>query len=176
MTNESTTVNLYIICGLPFSGKTVFSKALCDLMGWVRVDLDEVKFRLFGNQITDDDLVKKDWDLVYQQMYKEIQDQLSKGITVVHDNGNFIKHERDLVREKAKRLGLRSRVIWVNTPESVARERLLSNRISGDRFDVSDSDFNNTVAEIEPPDLSEDFLIYNTSETPKDWITRNLNL
>ena len=174
MTNDSTTVNLYILCGLPFSGKTVFSNALCRIKGWVRVDLDDIKFNLFGNQVKDSDLVQKDWDLVYQRMYKEIQDQLSRGVTVVHDTGNFTKHERSSVRDIAKRLGLRSMTIWVNTPESVVRARLLANRQSGERFDVSDEDFASTVTELEPPDSSEDFLTYDTTTTPEVWIARNL--
>lgn len=175
MSTDATTVNLYILCGLPFSGKTTLAKSLCRIKGWVRVDLDEIKFDLFGDQIKDSDLVQKDWDLVYQLMYKEIQDQLSSGGTVVHDTGNFTKHERALVRDMAKRLGLRSITIWVNTPESVALERLLANRKSGERFDVSDDDFASVVAELEPPDSSEDFLTYDTATSPEDWIARNLN-
>lgn len=175
MTNDSTTVNLYVLCGLPFSGKTTFAKELCRIKGWMRVDLDDIKFDLFGDQVKDNDLVQKDWDLVYQRMYKEILDLLSSGVTVVHDTGNFTKHERSLVINIAKRLGLRSMVIWVNTPESVARERLLANRVSGVRFDVSDDDFNSTVNELVPPDNSEDHLVYETTITPEAWIARNLN-
>lgn len=174
MTNSDTTVRLYILCGLPFSGKTVFAQELSKIKGWTRVDLDDVKFSLFGHQIADEELVQKDWDLVYQVMYKEIQDQLTKGCTVIHDTGNFTKHERDLVREIANEAGATTAVIWVNTPKSLAQERLLANRASGHRFDVSDVDFDSAVNEMEPPDTSENFLIYDTSQSLKDWIAQNL--
>ena len=174
MNDARTTVNLYILCGLPFAGKTVLAKELVKIKGWVRVDLDEVKFELFGNDIKDENLEEKDWDQVYQHMYQRIQDQLKKGKTVVHDTGNFTKYERDLVRKIAKKLSLSTSVIWVNTPEVIARKRLSANNRTKDRFTVSELDFDDVVVEMEPPSPNENVLTYDSSIPPKDWIVQNL--
>ena len=174
MSKTGTTVKLYILCGLPFSGKTVFAKELVRIKGWARVDLDDVKFELFGNDVKDKNLEQKDWDQVFKVVYYRIQDQLKKGYTVIYDTGNFTKHERDLVRKIAKRLNLSSAVIWVNTPEVIARKRLIVNDQTKERFTISELDFDEVIVEMEPPSPNENVLTYDSSVSPKDWILQNL--
>lgn len=174
MRKTGTTVKLYILCGIPFSGKTVLAKELVKLKGWVRIDLDDVKFEIFGNDIKDGDLKQKDWDKVYQIMYQRIQEQLEKGNTVVHDTGNFTKHERNLIRKIAKKLNILTTVIWVNTPENIARNRLKTNQQTSERFSVSEADFDEVVAEMEPPSADENYITYDSSISPQDWISRHI--
>lgn len=92
---------LYIFCGIPFSGKSTLAKELAKRTGFTRIDLDEVKFGMFGKDITDFELQQKDWDVIYQEMYRQIKVALSSGQTVILDTGNFTKHERGLVRQIA---------------------------------------------------------------------------
>lgn len=47
---------LYILCGLPFSGKTVLSKIIVNYLEFEHIDLDEVKFE-FGYKNVDNDNV-----------------------------------------------------------------------------------------------------------------------
>ena len=165
---------LIILCGLPFAGKTVLAKELEKAMGWIRIDLDEIKFELYGQHIRDENLEQKDWDRVYQTMYQRIRQQLRQGKTVIQDAGNFTKYERDVVRKIAQELGLGTAVIWVNTPKAVAKKRLLINQQAQARFTVSESDFEAVVAEMQPPSKSENVLTYDSSKiSPKDWIVQN---
>jgi len=41
------------MCGIPFSGKSTLSKKIAEKLGFVRIDLDEVKTELLG-QIMDE--------------------------------------------------------------------------------------------------------------------------
>jgi predicted kinase len=167
------TNKLYILCGIPFSGKTTLSKELEKTLGFKRVDLDEVKFELFGSDVKDSGINQEGWDKIYQEMYKLIEESLVKGQTVLHDTGNFTKHERDLVKNIASKLGIEAITIFVNTPVAVARERLLQNRRINHRFDVTDEDFESTVNEMEQPAESEKHIVYEF-ETPVDrWIDNN---
>jgi len=163
---------LYILCGIPFSGKTTLARELVKRLGFVRVDLDEVKFSLLGRDIKDEQIDQVQWDKVYQEMYKRIESHLKKGKIVVNDTGNFTRHERNLVRKTADRFGLKSIVIYVDTPKSVAQKRLLENRKTGGRFDVSDEDFENTVKEMEFPMEDEDFIVFDGSFLIEDWLDR----
>ena len=119
---------LYIFCGIPFSGKTTIAKKLEEKLGYIRIDLDDVKFSLFGNDILDEKIDKQGWDKVYQKMYKQIEDNLKNDKTVINDTGNFTKHERDLVKEIADKLGLETIEVFIDTPTEIARQRLLENK------------------------------------------------
>lgn len=171
--NMSHSNKLIIICGIPFSGKTTLSKKIASKKNWVRIDLDDIKFGLYGDQITDNDLNQDDWNKIYKIMYKRIRDQLEKGNSVVNDTGNFTKHERDLVRSISTELGINSIVVWVNTPESLARERLIENIKTRKRFQVSESIFNEVLLEMEPPQTTENFISYDSSISPEKWIHIN---
>lgn len=165
---------LYILCGIPFSGKSTLAKTLVERCGFVRIDLDEIKFELYGSNITDKQLQQSDWDKIYQEMYERIENELIDGQTVVHDTGNFTKYERKLVIDIANKLNVEFTTIFINTPKEVARERLLQNRKMLQRFDVSDQAFEEAVAEMEGPVLEENCIEFNVHENVDEWIRKNI--
>ena len=167
---KNNTNKLFIVCGIPFSGKTVLSKELAKVRGFIRVDLDEVKFDLYGRDVKDDDLEQKDWDLIYQEMYKKIRNLLKEGKTVVHDTGNFTKYERNLVGEIADKLGIDSYTVFVDTPKKIALQRMIENRRNNQRFDVTDANFESAVEEMEPPQKDENLLVFHYDEDMGKWI------
>jgi len=161
---------LYIFCGIPFSGKSVLSTELAKRLRYARIDLDEVKTDLFGKDVKDTEIEKSRWDSVYEEMYRRIDTALSNGETVIHDTGNFTKHERRLVREIGDKLGIHSITVFVDTPVTIARERWLTNRKTHERFDVADEDFESSITEMEPPDETEPHIIYAYGQDVSEWI------
>src|SRR3989344_1382013 len=164
---------LYILCGIPFSGKTTLAKKLERKLGFKVIDLDEVKFDLFGKEIKDNDIKEDGLDKVYQEVYKRIETNLIRGKTVIHDTGNFTKSERDLVKMMADKLSIKTVTIFVDTPKEVARERLLQNRKTTQRFDVTDEDFEGTTNEMELPSESEEHIVYKFGTPMEVWIKQN---
>lgn len=132
--------------------------------GFTRIDLDEVKFDIFNPQIVDSQIDQSGWDEIYKEMYRKIKQKLINGETVVHDTGNFTKHERDLVKIIANELGIETMVIFVDIPKEEAYRRLLENRKTKTRFDVNDTDFESTVKEMEPPADTERHLVFNWTD------------
>ncbi len=166
---------LYIMCGIPFAGKTTLANEIVKLKNFTKVDLDEVKISLFGSGIEDQQLQKTDWDNIYQQMYHHIQIFLAQEKTVLHDTGNFTRHERGNVRNIAAMMGIEAITIFVDTPVEEARKRLDVNRLTNERFDISDQAFLAAVTEMEIPDISEKSLIYNGVIPMEEWIRRNID-
>jgi len=160
---------LYIFCGIPFSGKTAIAKKLVEKCGFKRIDLDEIKFSLFGKDIRDEQIDKEGWDDVYKKMYKDIEDNLRQGETVINDTGNFTKHERSLVKDIADKLGIETVQVFIDTPVEIARQRLFENRETKLRFDVAEKDFDSTVAEIEPPN-DKGVVIYKYPQPIDSWV------
>lgn len=165
MTNK-----LYIFCGIPFSGKSTLTKELARQKGFVRIDLDEVKFDLYGNDALDADLRQKDWDKIYQEMYKRIETALKAGKTVTHDTGNFTKYERGLVRSIADKLGIETVTVYVDTPVDIARQRLVANRTTNHRFNITDKEFQGVVDEMEIPGTDEHTVKYDSGTPVNAWI------
>lgn len=165
---------LYIFCGIPFSGKTTLAQRAVELLGYAWIDLDEIKFTLFGQAIQDQAIDQPGWDNIYQEMFRQIEKHLKANQTVIHDTGNFTKNERNKVRLIATKLGIDSLTIFVDTSVDVAKRRLLENRKSKARFNVSNADFDQTVAKMEPPTNSEPHLVYKPEYPMDKWILENL--
>jgi predicted kinase len=162
---------LIILCGIPFSGKSVLASKIAQL-GYQRIDLDEVKFKIFGSDITDDKIDQAGWDKIYQAMYKEIDDALATGKSVVHDTGNFTVYERGLISSIAKKRSVPFRTVFVDTPIEVARQRLEKNRTTKERFDVSDEAFQSTVKEMEKPLPEENPIPFPYLEDTEEWVEK----
>lgn len=162
---------LYIFCGIPFSGKTVLAKKVSEKLDYIRVDLDDIKFEIFGNTIKDSEINKKGWDAVYKEMYNRIENNLKNGKTVVSDTGNFTKYERGLVKKIADKLNIESVEVFVNTPVDVARKRLFENLVTKERFQITEKEFNSAVREMETPS-SNNVITYNYPESIDQWIEK----
>jgi predicted kinase len=164
---------LYILCGIPFSGKSFLAREIAKKKGFSIVDLDDIKFELYGKQAKDNEIEQKDWDLVYQEMYKRIENLLKEDKTVINDTGNFTKKERELVKKIADKLNIETVFIYIDTPKEVAYKRLLENRKLVNRFDVGDKDFESAANEMEPPKEDKNILTFHYNEDIDSWILKN---
>lgn len=164
---------LYILCGIPLSGKSTLATELVKRFGFTRIDLDEIKFELYGTHKKDSGMIERDWNYVYEEMYKRVDAELKTGRTVIHDTGNFTKKERNEVRQIADRLGTQTITIFLDTPPDIVRERLVKNRNTNQRFDVDQKDFESTVAEMEPPSADENPILFHHNESVEEWVKDN---
>ncbi len=76
---------LYILCGLPFSGKSTLAKELVRQFGWVRVDLDQINSERGLGGLGNDDISNNDWRITYQMSYDAVDKALKEGKTVIND-------------------------------------------------------------------------------------------
>jgi hypothetical protein len=60
-------------------------------------------------------------------------------------------------------------VLYAATPETICRERLPGNRQTGKRYEVRDADFENVVAQFEPPGDGERVLQVDLAQS-LDWV------
>ncbi|MFH2019356.1 MAG: ATP-binding protein [bacterium] len=164
---------LYILCGIPFSGKTTFARKLAKQKGYTHIDLDEVKFKLMGPDTADHLISQDDWDKIYKEIYAQIDSALSKNQTVVYDTGNFTRHERGLVSSIAIKRHTTFKTIFVDTPIAVARQRLAINRKQPDRFNITDEEFESAVQEMETPSSNEHVFVYDGAQPIQEWLDIN---
>jgi predicted kinase len=162
---------LLIICGISFAGKSTLAAAICDRFGYVEVDVDEVKTELYGPGLRDDELSQSDWERIYAEADKLIAAHLQSGKTVVDASRNFTRHERQAARRVARSLNVDTVTILVATPEAIARQRLLENRLSTSRRDVTDDAFDEILKVWEPPADDEPALVFHYGDDMARWLS-----
>lgn len=164
---------VYILCGLPFAGKTTLAKALVERLGFARVDMDEINTRK-GMGLHGEAIVQEEWDDTYAESYRQLDQLLQAGQSVLFDAANFTKAQRDYLRTIAAKHGASAQVIYVDVSETEARERWLQNRITQQRYDVRDDDFAYVVTYFAVPTPDEHVLRYHPSQTVDEWIEQVL--
>lgn len=96
---------------------------------------------------------------------------LQAGKSVIDASRNFRKAERQHIRQHIEKLGVKIVTIYVDTPENVARQRLVENRRSKTRVDYPNAVFNEIVKVMEPPEKEEDSLTFHYQDDIETWIT-----
>lgn len=162
---------LFFLCGLPFAGKSTLARALAAQTGARHISLDAVNTER-GLGLDGAPITREQWDTTYAEVYRCIEEALVAGDSVIYDETCFLRSQRDTVRAIAARIGAHARLIWVTTPETTARARLLDNRQTGARFDIRDDNFAQVVTGFEPPTPDERALRYNGASSPEAWLVR----
>ncbi len=165
---------LYILCGLPFAGKTTLTKELVNWLGIQRVAIDDINSE---RGIWDDEkgLSSEEWDETYREAYQRIATFLSLGESVVDDSANFTREQRDRLRTIAEQYNAQSCVIFVDVSLTEARRRWQENRQTAVRADVRDDDFAHIVEYFAPPVENENVLRFDGSMLVREWIQHTFN-
>ena len=128
---------LYLMVGLPCSGKTTRAKELEYELFALRLTPDEWQVNLFGHDVYDPEHDKRH-SLIEDMLWQIAARALSLGINIILDFGFWAKEERDDYRTRAKKLGARSEVIFMD----VGEEELMK------RVRVRNDNLTNTIAYI----------------------------
>lgn len=164
---------VYILCGLPFAGKTTLAKALVQQLNLPRVSIDEINGERglgFANSL----ISSEDWEITYAESYRRLDAHLRAGRSLVYDAANFTRAERDKARDVAAESGSDAAVIYVTTPEATVRQRWLRNRLTHERNDIRDDYFAHVITQFEPPSEDENILLYSDEQEVKLWIEQRM--
>ena len=160
---------LYILCGLPFAGKTTLANALVRRFDLHRVVIDDINGErgLWDDEIG---LSPEEWANTYQEAYRRIDAFLGAGESVIDDSVNFTRSLRDQLRDIARRRAAQAIVVFVDVSLDEARRRWRANRQTAVRDDVRDADFANVADHFEPPQADEEALHYDGTTPLGVWI------
>ena len=160
---------VYLLCGLPFAGKTTLAKALEDWLGVTRIAVDEINTeRGVWNEETG--LAPEEWTATYQEAYHRMATVLSRGESVIDDSTNFTREQRDRVRSIAEQFHAHPLVIFVDVPVPEVLRRWQENRHTPMRGDVRDEDFAEVLDHFDSPTPDEHVLCYDGTMPVGDWV------
>jgi predicted kinase len=163
---------LYIMCGLPFSGKTTLAQSLATQCDLVHLDVDA--FARERSLLPEEGINDEQWGHIFRQVYEQVATLLASGQSVVVDAVNFDKAGRNRFRMLAQRSGSSVYVIYVNLPIAEIERRRQANQAKAERPPVRDEDFVELVTQFEIPTMEENLLIYNGVQSISEWIQNNI--
>lgn len=165
---------LYVLCGLPFAGKTHLAAELAARLGFAVVSIDEIKFA-HGFPWTDDSpITSADWARILDEADGRTAAFVAEGRTVVYDCANLDRETRAGIREFAASIGCPCRLVFVDAPVETVRQRWRHNRRSRERFDLPEAVFESALAAFERPAPDEAAVPWDGTMDVSAWATRHL--
>lgn len=156
---------LYIVTGLPYSGKTILTKELVRKLGVSVASVDD-----FLDKYIVKNMAQKDWDKVYSQAFEKLEKLLNGGKSVVFDGASLKRSERDTLRAIANKCGVESKLIYVKTDIAEIKRRQLKNIREKTRGHLEDALLNNAIRMFEEPNEEEGAIVYEYPEDLKEWV------
>lgn len=154
---------IHFMHGFIGSGKTTFSKKLEKELPAIRFNNDELMLLLFGNQIPEHEF-KKNYKKIDSLIWFLVDKNLKLGNDVIIDLGFWSRGARDAARRKAKELGADFKFYNIKCPLNIALERTLKRTKEQGEMFIDENCFNKRLAQFEPMDYSEDFVLIDNSK------------
>ncbi|WP_212827295.1 ATP-binding protein [Catellatospora sp. TT07R-123] len=164
-------LRLYIVTGLPYSGKSVLSRELVRRFdfGYASVD-DEITSG--GRDVTTMD--QRDWNDVYARAFEKLEAMLRAGRTVVFDGASLTRAERQSLRDTAQQCGAEPVLVYVDTPPEVAEARRRQNMTTQKRAHLHDETMSKALSMFEEPTAVERPVVYNADLDLDRWVAENI--
>ncbi|NNC11586.1 ATP-binding protein [Planctomonas sp. JC2975] len=145
----SDAATLVVMCGLSFSGKSTLAKQLESELGATVVSLDAINAErgLHGGQGISID----QWEKTHEIARERVRALLRTGRHAIVDDTGTPRFIRDRWREIADREHAGFRIVWVTIDEELQRSRIIANRGSNERHDVTDQVMAEHLATFDAP-------------------------
>lgn len=163
---------LHLLMGLPGSGKTTLAKKLHKLTKATMLSSDDYRIMLFP----DPTFSQKEHDSLYAMLDHNVEHLLSAGRSVIYDANLNRKHHRTEKYKLAKKYDANVKLWWVQTPESLAKERRVDEqdpRLVPDG-ETSERMFERIAVVFEEPTKAEKFITINGKDIKNEDIEKHL--
>jgi predicted kinase len=143
---------LYLMVGLPCSGKTTLAKEMEQQLNALRLSPDEWIAPLYGPNLTEAEL-DRTRDPIEAVQWRVAARALSLGLDVILDFGFWSRQERDDYRERAATLGARSEIRFLDVPLPELERRLAARNanLPDNAFIVTHANLHLWAGWFEPP-------------------------
>jgi len=145
--------NLYMLCGLPGSGKTTRARELEAAGKGIVINADQWIWQLYPD---DAEAAARDERKarVEQVQWELVARMLAAGVSVILDWGVWMQAERDRYQQLATDLGADVQIIFLDVPLATLHQRLArrNQTLPPGTFHVSPEELDEWAALFEPPE------------------------
>jgi predicted kinase len=166
---------LYMMMGLPGAGKTTIAQHIADLTGATLLSSDVLRRELFAKS----SFTQAEHDELYAELDHRMTELLQTGQSVVYDANLNRRTHRDEKRQLAEKLGIQARLIWVQTPEEMARQRRVDHEPQHDLIPEHETPgqmFDRIAQAIEEPAAEESATVIDGRDVSPSDISHGLGI
>ena len=164
----------YLLCGMPFSGKTTLGKYLAPKLEAFYISLDEInKSRgLFGGE----GISIEEWEKTHHLAMQDIQNFMPSHQDIILDDTNCFRWLRDRFRNWVAQYEYNTVLIFIDLSAAEIERRIVANNKIQSRHKVKPEIIEEMKQTFEPPQADEETIVYHPSQSIEDWITQNFTL
>lgn len=142
--------------GLPCSGKTTRAKELENELSALRLTPDEWHVTLFGHDVLDPEHDKRH-GLIEAMLWQIAARVLSLGTNIILDFGFWAKEEREDFRARAKTIGARSEIVFMDIEEEelIKRVRMRNENLTNTVHYIPEEMMRSWIRFFQKPDKGE---------------------
>lgn len=156
------------MCGLAFSGKSTLSRKISKQTGYKLIVFDKLWIETEKERSVPQGA--EGWRLIRDLAQEKVLATLKSGNSVVYDDNNPRKEHREELREVARKAGVESFVVYLDTPLAMIRAREEANRTLKDRHDVDPVNFEKVLKDLESPTSDENVLVFKPEDNAEKFI------
>ena len=159
---------LYLLCGMPFSGKTTLAKAVLKYLDSAYISLDEINESrgLFGGM----GISVEEWETTHAIARSRLKDIMPSQQDIVLDDTSCLRWLRDRWRSLGQQHGYQTVIIYLNVPIAEIKRRIAENETIKARQEIRQEIVDEMVTSFEPPQADEIAISYSPSQNPKGFI------
>ena len=146
------------MCGVGFAGKSTLAKKIAEYTGATLVSQDAMYFEKEEELKLDPDSDEQ-WRMILDMSQNRIREELSKGNSVVFDDTSLQVSHRDELRNIAQEIGAETKVVFLDTPIEIQKERQAQNKITSERHDVEQHHLDKAIEDLQPPTADEHVIV-----------------
>lgn len=166
---------LYLMFGYPGAGKTTVAHIISKLTGAVRLSSDEIRLEMFPRPT----FSEQEHGELYSEIDRRTEELLKQGKDVIYDaNLNRLVHRQEKYTI-CERVGAQAKLIWVQTPEEIARTRATLESDGDPKRPYGNLEapvFSRLVDQIEPPKSDEPHSTIKGVNVTDDIVKQTLGL
>lgn len=162
---------LYLLCGMPFSGKTTLGKTIARQLDSSYISLDEINEArgLRGG----DGISIEEWEKTHSIAILQMQTMMPTSQDIVLDDTNCFRWLRDRFRQLAAEYNYQTTVVFVDVPVSEIWQRMSANQKTQTRHMVKPEIIKEMTKTFEPPEEDENVIRYDGEQSIDEWIISN---
>jgi predicted kinase len=165
---------LYLFIGSPGAGKTTTAQIIAETTGAIHLWADAERHKLFDQPTHS----REESDLLYEKLNTKAEQLLAEGKSVVFDTNFNFYADRENLANIAKKYQANTIIIWMVTPENIARSRAVGTHENRNGYAVSmtDAQFDAIIAKLEPPQANENVKKIDGSQVDRQTVIQMLDL